>query len=252
MKESLSRHAGEIFDRLSAGQQRIARVVFQQLSDRDAEGREIRRPAPVSHIAAVAGVTVQAVEEVVRGFAAPEAAFLYRNEDGDLDITHESLIRNWRLIQGTKLQGSAETKGWMQEEVEARDEFLLLVERARKRDTLMGSALEDALRWRALGLNADWARRYTKTTGADTTLEDVRMFVEECRKQEVSGPRRLRNGFRRWTGGSGGFPPGDRTRVMAIRWPAEESRAESVARVARRSTQEANRRGLSGAKAESR
>ena len=192
MKESLSRHADEIFEGLSAEQQRIARVVFQQLSDRDAEGREIRRPAPVTHIAAVAGVTVEAVEEVVARFAAPEAALLYRNEDGHLDITHESLIRKWRLIQGTKLQGGAEAKGWMQEEVEARDQFQLLVERTRKKDTLMGRALEDALRWRALGLNADWARRYTKTTGADTTLQDVlavcRGVPEEVRPlNEVHG-----------------------------------------------------------------
>jgi hypothetical protein len=193
MKESLSRHADEIFDGLSADQKRIARVVFQQLSDRDAEGREIRRPAPVRHIAAVAGVTAEAVEGVVKKFAAPDAGLLYRNEDGHIDITHESLIRKWRLIQGTKLQGLVEAKGWMQEEVEARDQFQLLAERARQKDTLMGRALEDALRWRALGLNADWARRYAKVTGAGSSFQDVQLFIAECQTKD-----RRRRRLRTW------------------------------------------------------
>ena len=106
MKDGLSRHADEIFTELSTDQQRIARVMFQQLSERDAEGREIRRPAPVAQIAAVAGVTEQAVEAVVERFAARDAAFLYRNEDGHLDITHESLIRNWGRMQGTRQVGA--------------------------------------------------------------------------------------------------------------------------------------------------
>ena len=194
LKESLSNHADEIFQGLSADQQRIAKVVFQQLSDRDPGGREIRRPAPATHIAAVAGVTVEAVEEVVRRFVSPEAALLYRNEDGHLDITHESLIRKWRLIQGTKTQGRAEAKGWMQEEVDARDQFQLLVGRARKNDPLLGGALEEALRWRALGLNAEWAKRYRTTTDGDTAFQDVLMFVEESRKKEVRG-RRIRKGL---------------------------------------------------------
>jgi hypothetical protein len=194
MKESLSRHADEIFEWLSADQQRIARIIFQQLCDRDTEGREIRRPAPIAHIAAVAGVTVQAVDDVVKPFAAADAALLYRNEDGHLDITHESLIRKWRLIQGSTPQGSGEAKGWLQEEVEARDQFQTLVERASKKDTLMGRALEDALRWRALGLNAAWAGRYTKeTTGVDTTLQSVLLFIVECQTKEERR-RHLRNG----------------------------------------------------------
>ena len=190
MKDCLSRHANEIFEGLSREQQRIARVLFQQLSERDAEGREIRRPAPASRVAAVAGTTEQAVKEVVEKFAAPDAALLYRNEDGHLDITHESLIRKWHRIQGRNQAGGAEAKGWMQEEVEARDEFRVLVERAAKKDTLRGPALDAAVRWRALGLTADWARRYMKAGAVESSFPKVLDFIEESHKEEISRRRR--------------------------------------------------------------
>ena len=76
-----------------------------------------------------------------------------------LDITHESLIRNW-----DKLCGSAERKGWVQDEAEAREEYRELMKRAlRKRtedDLLRGGDLDDALQWRKRGLTAAWAERY--------------------------------------------------------------------------------------------
>jgi hypothetical protein len=193
MRESLSRHADEIYDSLSLEQQNIARIVFQQLSDRDADGREIRRPAPLTHIAAVAGVPGAILEEVVARFAVPEAALLYRNEDGHLDITHESLIRKWRLIQGDKTLGSERT-GWLQEEIDARDQFLVLLERARKNDTLAGGALEGALRWRALGLNKEWAARHVKEQAPEAALRKVMNFIEHSRAEALRN-RRLRVGL---------------------------------------------------------
>ena len=193
MQHDLSLHADEIYAMLTADQQRIAQVLFQQLCERDAEGREIRRPAPVTLIAAVAGTTTEAVEDVVAKFAAPDAALLYRNEEGHLDITHESLIRKWTRIQGEKRNG-VDTKGWMQEEVEARDQFRLLVERAAKNDPLMGRALDDAIKWRSLGLNEHWSSRYGKVGGRDTaTLQGVLQFIGTCEKEEMARRRRRKS-----------------------------------------------------------
>jgi WD40 repeat protein len=191
MKDGLSRHADEIFESLSSDQQRIARIMFQQLSERDPEGREIRRPTPIAHVAAVADTTVDAVDAVVQKFAAPEAALLYRNEDGHLDITHESLIRKWDRFQGTNQVASGRA-GWLQEEAEARDQFLRIVDRAARKDPLRERALDDALAWRALALNKVWSKRYAKTTHEDT-FEQVARFIEECRTKEVRGRR-----VRRW------------------------------------------------------
>jgi WD40 repeat protein len=191
MKDGLSRHADELFAELSTDQQRIARIVFQQLTERDAEGREIRRPAPVSAIAAVAGTSADVVERVAARFAAPEAALLYRNTEGHLDITHESLIRKWSRIQGHRPPG-AQTNGWMQEEVDARDQYQLLLERAAKKDTLVGGALDDALRWQGLGLNAAWAARYRKS-GAVDAFDDVMRFIEESRTRAVRRQRARRS-----------------------------------------------------------
>jgi WD40 repeat protein len=193
MKDGLSRHADEIYQSLSADEQRIARVMFQQLSERDPEGREIRRPTPISHVAAVAATSVEAVDAVVRKFAAPEAALLYRNEDGHLDITHESLIRKWVRFQGTGTnQAVSGSAGWLQEEAEARDQFLRFVDRATRNDPLMERALDDALAWRALGLSAAWSRRYAKSAGEDA-FERVTRFIEECRTKQVQRRR-----VRRW------------------------------------------------------
>jgi WD40 repeat protein len=190
MKDGLSRHADEIYASLSLEQQRVTRVMFQQLSERDPEGREIRRPTPMAHVAAVAATNVAAVESVVEKFAAPDAALVYRNEDGHLDITHESLIRKWVQFQGASQSGS-ETTGWLHQEADARDQFRRLIDRAANKDPLMGRALDDALAWRRLGLTAPWSKRYVKADNEDA-FEKVTRFIEECRTNEVARQRRRR------------------------------------------------------------
>src|SRR5262249_47103476 len=47
LKMALSGHADEVFDRLDEDQRTIAEVLFRALSERGAEGRDTRRPAPL-------------------------------------------------------------------------------------------------------------------------------------------------------------------------------------------------------------
>ena len=55
LRHALDRHAEEVYQALPTDRHRdIARLVFQQLTDRDAENREVRRPTPLRELTAVA------------------------------------------------------------------------------------------------------------------------------------------------------------------------------------------------------
>ena len=48
LRHALDRHAEEVYQALPTDLHRdVARLVFQQLTDRDAENREVRRPTPL-------------------------------------------------------------------------------------------------------------------------------------------------------------------------------------------------------------
>ena len=180
LERSLSDHATEVYESLPAAGRRIAKVLFQRLIDRDAENREVRRRATIGEVASVAGVPESEVAAVADAFAADGVWLLMRQRDL-LDVTHESLIRKWRLVQG-----SAEEKGWLQEEVEARDVLSELATRARRRrsdlDLLVGTDLERANAWRSAGLGWPWASRYL--ADEDTFRRTVSLVDDSREKSE--------------------------------------------------------------------
>jgi energy-coupling factor transporter ATP-binding protein EcfA2 len=104
LSEALSWHADEAFAELDERHQRVAEVLFRCLSERSLERRDTRRPVPVSTVAAVAGVSWQQVAEVVEVFRRPDRSFLTPpsgmalHPETILDISHESLIRQWRRM----------------------------------------------------------------------------------------------------------------------------------------------------------
>ena len=105
LKLALSGHADEVFDRLDEGQRTIAEVLFRGLSERGAEGRDIRRPTPLRSVAEVAGVPVEQVIPVVEAFRHPDLSVLVPppptplEPETILDISHESLIRQWQRLR---------------------------------------------------------------------------------------------------------------------------------------------------------
>jgi energy-coupling factor transporter ATP-binding protein EcfA2 len=185
MDESLSRHAEEVYNTLGehsdiingngkdgaktpnpSKKQNIAKMMFQALTDSRSDFKGGRRLTEVSvlHYIAKADIInanpteVDAIIEVFRdekvSFVIPSPITPLR-PDLKLDISHESLMRNWpRLIS------------WIEEEVEYGKLYKILNERRElyendKDELLSGKALTGIVEWRTNYLNnAAWAERY--------------------------------------------------------------------------------------------
>ncbi|HKH48564.1 MAG TPA: TIR domain-containing protein [Thermoanaerobaculia bacterium] len=102
--EALSRHVGQVYDDLSAGDQRIAQWLFRKLTQTTRERQVVRQSASLESIAREAGVQPEEVAAVVEQFRAPGRSFLMPPSDVALipatviDISHESLIRQWKKL----------------------------------------------------------------------------------------------------------------------------------------------------------
>ena len=103
--EALSKHADEAYAALEPEQRALAQTLFRGLSEPGTGGEAIRRPVPLKEIAEVAGVDWRQVEAVAEVFRQPGCSFLTPpvgvplRPETLLDISHESLIRQWGRMQ---------------------------------------------------------------------------------------------------------------------------------------------------------
>jgi ketosteroid isomerase-like protein len=165
LRHALDRHAEEVYQQLPTDLHRdVARLVFQQLTDRDAENREVRRPTPLAELTAVAqraasGTAASAdtgvIGEVIAAFAAPGREFVVVNAQQDVDISHESFIRRWTRLHE-----------WVERESRSRRIYTKLADVAadweRGHASLYrGPELADARRWWGQETPTEaWANRY--------------------------------------------------------------------------------------------
>src|SRR5207248_3196495 len=107
LKASLSRHADEILAEVTRDtpeRTRIARHLFCLLTAGEGE-RAVRRLAPVAEVAAVSEQPIEEVACVADAFRAPGRRLLMPPPDEPvtadtvLDISHESLIRQWDTLK---------------------------------------------------------------------------------------------------------------------------------------------------------
>jgi hypothetical protein len=175
---AIDNHASEIYDRLSLQQQRIARQMFLALVERR-DGQEVRRPQMVKQL-------VELVDEqerenllaVIEAFRVEEAGFLLPpvntplDADRMIDISHESLFRQWRLF-----------RQWLDEEDVDVAELSEWQHRA-TRQIEGGNWLDEydgerADRWRARvmerGNPAVWVKRYR----GFVHYREVNQYIEE-------------------------------------------------------------------------
>ena len=158
IKDALSRDADKAIAGMSEQDLKITQRLFQALTTRDERGRRIRRPAHQSEIEAITGASSDQVRTVVERFRSGGRSFLNLDEgsgDSLIDISHESLIRQWDRLGR-----------WVDEESEAASTYLQIVDvavrHARGRAGLWGNPdLQIALDWRAKQRpNKAWAERY--------------------------------------------------------------------------------------------
>ncbi|MDM8536286.1 hypothetical protein QUF70_05995 [Desulfobacterales bacterium HSG17] len=174
MKQALSNHADEAFEELDTRHRAIAQVLFKCLCDHAGSGRDTRRPAALDEAAKVAGADAENVEKVVKAFGRNDRSFLFLNSEGIIDISHESLIRQWEKL-----------KTWAGEEAASAGAYQRLEQTAKLwkkgRAGLWGTPdLDMALEWKEKQKpTPEWAARYGEDF--DLALE----FLDESEKKQV-------------------------------------------------------------------
>jgi len=199
IKSCLSNHANRVYvdlEKRSARYGKIAETIFRCLTGQTADKPDTRRPQSWAALRAVATANGNSEEEVrivLDTFRHPDCCFLTPSLDTELesgtpiDISHESLIRNWDKLQHwVKLEsGSAEDYRSLEQSARRWKE--------RRADLLDGLALQSILGWkRKENPSAEWAARY----GGDfhLAMEFLDRSEEAERKRILAERKRI---FRR-------------------------------------------------------
>ncbi len=162
MSHALSRHADAVFKGLGDGvdveerrrRWHIAEKLFKCITDMGKRGRKVRRLARLEDIAAVAKVSVAEVADVIEAFRQKNNSFLMPPIGEELlpdtlvDISHESLIRNWSRLNR-----------WVDQEAESANDYRLLAQKAE----LHRKGEEDLLGRQALRVANEWQEKQQPT-----------------------------------------------------------------------------------------
>ena len=188
MDEALSRHADEAFAELSQGQpeetgkrrEELAERLFRCITELGSDNREMRRPTLLKDICEIVDADMEEMKPVIETFRKPGRSFLMPpaaaplTEDSLIDISHESLIRQWKRL-----------RQWTKEEAEDRDTYLRLAGAAQRHQENRGGLLPDpdlqfALEWQSKPHTPAWARRYCP----DTPLKNTETFLSKSKAKQ--------------------------------------------------------------------
>jgi tetratricopeptide (TPR) repeat protein len=188
MAEALSRHADEAFHELGDERRRkIAERLFKCLTETDRDNRETRRRTNIMEVCAITKATREEVILVVDTFRRAGRTFIMPppevllEDNSLLDISHESLIRNWKLLGK-----------WVKEEARYAQQYLRLVNDAELHQAgLIGywrdPQLSLALKWRETEKPTPaWARRYHAAFPLATS------FLDESEAERTKEQKRER------------------------------------------------------------
>lgn len=201
MAEGLSRHADEVYKALPDDQHRlICMKLFKAITEKQADGRGIRRPLPFREIEQITGHEREKMLNVIDAFRPAGRTFIMPNEiikiDDNviIDISHESLMRVWGRL-----------KQWVNEEADSARIYTRLCETAELHS--QGEAgfyrdpdLKIALLWRENNKpNENWGKRINDSFDlAMHFLEDSKKDFEteqnakeEARVRELEQARAL-------------------------------------------------------------
>ncbi|MCP4396095.1 MAG: hypothetical protein GY801_02125 [bacterium] len=188
LQNALSNHADEAFNELDSSHQQIAKFLFRSLVD--LERRDVRHPSPLQDIADIADASETDVKLVVDAFRRTDRCFLTPaaerklESDSILDVSHESLLRQWKRL-----------KGWLQEEKRQVDFYAYLEQAARRwkqGEGRLGDAL-DVASFRREKIKKKWAGRYGKHFELCREFVDASQeaLEEEERQKEQEQQREL-------------------------------------------------------------
>ena len=220
LSQALSKHCDEVLAELSDQQQAIAQGMFRCLCERGSDQRDTRKPTNVATIRAVTGASMDELRHVVDAFRAPGRTFLMPpignplDDDTVLDISHESLIRQWGTLNEWVVAEARSAEIYTRLEREARS----WAEFGKEPGALWRTPnLDMALQWLKEEKPGEaWTRRY----GSDFEL--AREFLRSSEKQRDEEQRKAEEDRKR-----------ELERAQERERQAQE-RAEEQARFARR------------------
>ena len=174
---ALSKHADEALEDMTVKEKNITKHMFQALTGTDEGNRRIRRPVKFSVIKGITKASEKELIKIINRFRSGGRSFLVLStdkiaDDPLIDISHESLIRQWKTL-----------RDWVDEEAESAKMYLLVANAAeRYRKGLMGlwhdPELQLALEWQKKRQpNSDWAKRYFPK------FKESIAFLEESQSQ---------------------------------------------------------------------
>ncbi|SBT05819.1 WD-40 repeat protein [Candidatus Accumulibacter aalborgensis] len=186
---AIDNHAGEIYGALTNEQQCIARQLFLALVERR-EGRELRRPQTMRELLPLIPEDGHsALRTVIDAFRADDAGFVLPragrpiNDDDLIDISHESLFRQWQLF-----------RQWLTEEGHDVAELREWRQRAARRQSEGGGWLDEndcqrAQRWRLRVIERThppaWAQRYEGAAAYALIDEYVQTSIDRVREDKA-------------------------------------------------------------------
>jgi hypothetical protein len=157
---ALNAHADEILGALGPDKLPVAEAVFRALTEGSTIYDAVRRPTRLRELAAIGAVDEAAVRAVVDAYRAPGCNFLTPELDPRnpkpldaatvMDISHESLIRQWRRLSE-----------WLEKEARSVRQWRRLRDRFEDGQPMQGTELANMAAWRKEEKpNVAWARRY--------------------------------------------------------------------------------------------
>jgi WD40 repeat protein/energy-coupling factor transporter ATP-binding protein EcfA2 len=194
MEKALSVHANEIFNQLEPDKKKICERLFKSITEKGSEGRSVRRPTSIKEIAAIANAEITDVKYIVEHFRKPGRTLLTPStdiplrEDTIIDISHESLMRIWEVLNQ-----------WLEEEHEAIKQYLTIAEAAENHQSGKGGLLKSpelqmALNWQQENNpTKEWGVRHDRAY--DRTMQYLafseKKFLQEQRLKEKMQKLRL-------------------------------------------------------------
>lgn len=159
LRGALNEHANQLLKELAVPES-VVEAVFRGLVSGATVAEAVRRPRPFGELVKLADGNEQAVRKVVDSFRTAGVNFLAPelelvkpqplDNDTIVDISHESLIRQWDKLSG-----------WLEKEARAAQYWRRLRDRLADGDLLQGRELAALVAWKEeMKPNAEWAKRY--------------------------------------------------------------------------------------------
>lgn len=175
---ALNEHADGIFNELDKQDLPVEKV-FRALTAGSSIANAVRQPTRFDRLVAICGSDEESVRKIVNAYRAADCNFLLPEVDPKrplgpatiIDISHESLIRQWKRLSG-----------WLEKETFAAQNWRRLNRLFEVRAVLHGRVLANLIAWRnETNPNAAWAQRY----GGD--YDAVIGFLNESERADKRG-----------------------------------------------------------------